>query len=145
MVGGADFVDTCHSGASGTAWWHVLLSLPSAPCTDVLFLTNTVVLSPVAARKAVNFKNKSRSGSGVVITGADRPPASIRSTEQGFGFLPLLGKVFCPRGEAFLRQRGDSPVSFRALWSGLCTSPCVCEYPRLRDPIRRSPSQAQNL
>ena len=53
--------------------------------TDVIFLTNTMVLSPVASRKAVNFKNKSRSGSGVVITSADRPPASISSWSKALG------------------------------------------------------------
>lgn len=29
--------------------------------TDVIFFMNTTVLSPVAARKAMNFKNRSRS------------------------------------------------------------------------------------
>lgn len=62
--------------------------------TDVIFLTNAMVLSPVAAGKAVNFKNKSGSGSEVVITSTDRPPASISGVEQCFGFLLLLGEVF---------------------------------------------------
>lgn len=84
--------------------------------TDVIFLTNTMVLSPVAARKTVNFKNKSRSGSGVVITSTDRPPASISSVEQGFGFFGSAGESFFPYGEAFLRQRDDILLSFCTLW-----------------------------
>lgn len=57
-----------------------------------------MVLSPVAARKAVNFKNKSRSGSSVVPAPADRPPAAIGIAEQ---------EEFPPHAEGFLRQRDD--------------------------------------
>lgn len=60
--------------------------------TGVIFLTNTTVLSPVAARKAVNFKNKSRSGDGAVVFSTGRPPASTSSTEQGSVSVPWLGE-----------------------------------------------------
>lgn len=69
--------------------------------TDVIFFMNTMVLSPVAARKAVNFKNKSRPGSSIVITGDDRPPASTSSVERGFRFLPGLGEVCLHMGRSF--------------------------------------------
>lgn len=54
-----------------------------------------MVLSPVAVRKAMNFKNKSRSGSSVVPTSTDRPPAAIGIVKQ---------EEFSPRVEGFLRQ-----------------------------------------
>lgn len=66
--------------------------------TGVVFLTNTMVLSPVAARKAMNFKNKSRSGDGAVIVSTDRPPASTSSIEQGSGCVPWLGGRFLHMG-----------------------------------------------
>lgn len=69
--------------------------------TDVVFFMNTVVLSLVAARKAVNFKNKSRPRGSIVITGDDRPPASTSSVERGFGFLPGLGEVCLHMGRSF--------------------------------------------
>ena len=75
-------VGSCHCEASGTTWWHISLSLLSPSGTDVIFLTNTMVLSPVASRKALNFKNKSRSESRVVKTSTDRPPAPISSWSE---------------------------------------------------------------
>lgn len=96
-----------------------------------------MVLSPVAARKAVNFKNKSRSRSGVVITSTDRPPASVGSVEQGFGFvlfwgslllfLARPGNVFFPYGEVFLRQRDDILYLSVLCGSGLHALACVCD------------------
>lgn len=59
--GGAEAVDGCHSGASSTTRWHILLSHSQPRGTDVIFFMNTTVLSPVAARKAMNFKNRSGS------------------------------------------------------------------------------------
>ena len=96
--------------------------------TDVIFLTNTMVLSPVASRKALNFKNKSRSESRVVKTSTDRPPAPISSwSEWGLGFLPQWEGIFLHVRRPFSdRQRNGIP-NLLYLGSGLDALPGVCE------------------